>query len=270
MIDNEFTNNVDVKQDDYNKDNYNDDNYNDESTNDIKDYDNLTSDNTNNDIVKDDEDGACNDSCNDSCDDSQESYDSDENTDDAQDEKLDIELNAQVVEALLFANGEELTLQKLQEVLEVPEEQILFWIEELTKKYNSDESSFELVKSNSAYQLRTKDTYSAYIRRLKTQKPRRLSNSALETLAVIAYKQPIMKSEIERIRGVDASPTIKTLITRNLIKIIGHADKIGQPALYATTDDFLKVFNLNSLADLPNLREVVALSQEPEEMPEEV
>ena len=122
---------------------------------------------------------------------------------------------------------------------------------------------------NDKYQLRTKDTYSAYIRRLKIQKPRRLSNSALETLAVIAYKQPIMKSEIERIRGVDATPTIKTLISRNLIKIMGHADKIGQPALYATTDDFLKVFNLNSLKDLPNLREIVNITGEPEEMPEE-
>lgn len=194
----------------------------------------------------------------------------DEEEDNAEnDEKLGIELNKQVVEALLFANGEELSLEKLEEALQVPKDQILFWIDELCKKYNSDESSFELVKLNDKYQLRTKDTYSAYIRRLKIQKPRRLSNSALETLAVIAYKQPIMKSEIERIRGVDATPTIKTLISRNLIKIMGHADKIGQPALYATTDDFLKVFNLNSLKDLPNLREIVNITDEPEEMPEE-
>ena len=200
----------------------------------------------------------------------EEDEEEDEEEDNAEnDEKLGIELNKQVVEALLFANGEELSLEKLEEALQVPKDQILFWIDELCKKYNSDESSFELVKLNDKYQLRTKDTYSAYIRRLKIQKPRRLSNSALETLAVIAYKQPIMKSEIERIRGVDATPTIKTLISRNLIKIMGHADKIGQPALYATTDDFLKVFNLNSLKDLPNLREIVNITDEPEEMPEE-
>lgn len=199
-----------------------------------------------------------------------EELSTDDTSSDDSDAKLDIELNAQVVEALLFASGDEVSLDKLKEVLQVPEEQILYWIDELCKKYNSDESSFELVKLNSKYQLRTKDTYSAYIRRLKIQKPRKLSNSALETLAVIAYRQPIMKSEIERIRGVDASPTIKTLITRNLIKIMGHADKIGQPALYATTDDFLKVFNLNSLADLPNLREIANITEEPEEMPEEM
>ncbi|MGI6681121.1 MAG: SMC-Scp complex subunit ScpB [Bdellovibrionota bacterium] len=184
-------------------------------------------------------------------------------------EKLDIELNAQVVEALLFTSGEEISLDKLVEVLSVSKEQVLYWIEELSKKYNSDLSSFELVKLSSGYQLRTKDMYSAYIRRLKIQRPRKLSSSALETLSIVAYRQPVMKSEIERIKGVDASPTIKTLISRNLIKIIGHADKIGQPALYGTTDDFLKVFSLKSLADLPNLREVISISEEPEEFEED-
>ncbi len=185
------------------------------------------------------------------------------------DEKIDIDLNAQALEALLFVNGEELSLSRIKEILQVSEGQILYWIEELKKKYNSDESSFELIELNSQYQLRTKDIYAGIIRRLKMQRPRKLSASALETLAIVAYRQPIIKSDIERIRGVDATPTIKTLLNRRLIRIIGHADKVGQPALYATTDDFLKVFGLKSLGDLPNLREVSNLVEDPGESKDE-
>ena len=183
--------------------------------------------------------------------------------------KSDKEGNLVVYKVISFATSDKARVINIKDpntTFKIPYEELLEDYEMLGPDGNI---VFNIVKLNDKYQLRTKDTYSAYIRRLKIQKPRRLSNSALETLAVIAYKQPIMKSEIERIRGVDATPTIKTLISRNLIKIMGHADKIGQPALYATTDDFLKVFNLNSLKDLPNLREIVNITDEPEEMPEE-
>lgn len=201
-----------------------------------------------------------------------EKKDEDEEDQEVQEDEAtleDIELNAQALEALLFANGEELPLSRIKDVLQVSEEQILYWVEELKKKYNSDDSSFELIDLNHQYQLRTKDIYSGIIRKLKIQKPRKLSASALETLAVIAYRQPIIKSDIERIRGVDATPTIKTLLNRKLIKIIGHADKVGQPALYATTDDFLKIFSLKSLGDLPNLREISILTEDPGESEDE-
>lgn len=185
------------------------------------------------------------------------------------DNLLDIELNESVLEALLFANGEPISFSKLKEVLGVEENQLYYWIEELKNKYKSDEYSFELVEFNNEYQLRTKDIYAGFIRKLKLQRPRRLSASALETLSVIAYRQPIIKSDIERIKGVDATATINTLMSRNLVKIIGNADKIGQPALYATTDEFLRVFGLNSLKDLPNLRDITSLSEEPKETQDE-
>jgi segregation and condensation protein B len=96
-------------------------------------------------------------------------------------------------------------------------------------------------------------------------RPRRLSQAALETLSVIAYQQPVVKSEIDKIRGVDVAPTIKTLLERNLVKIIGYQASVGQPALYGTTEDFLKVFGLSSLAALPAMRDLKALAKEPGE-----
>jgi segregation and condensation protein B len=96
-------------------------------------------------------------------------------------------------------------------------------------------------------------------------KPRRLSQAALETLAVIAYQQPVVKSEIDKIRGVDVAPTIKTLLERKLVKILGYQASVGQPALYGTTEDFLSIFGLSSLAELPTLRDLKALVREPGE-----
>ena len=96
-------------------------------------------------------------------------------------------------------------------------------------------------------------------------KPRKLSQAALETLAVVAYQQPVVKSEIDKIRGVDVAPTIKTLLERKLIKILGYQASVGQPALYGTTEDFLSIFGLNALSELPSLRDLKALVKEPGE-----
>jgi segregation and condensation protein B len=99
-------------------------------------------------------------------------------------------------------------------------------------------------------------------------KPRKLSQAALETLSVVAYQQPIVKSEIDKIRGVDVAPTLKTLLERKIIKIIGYQASVGQPSLYGTTDDFLRIFGLSSLAELPALRDLRALAAEPGEVGE--
>ena len=96
-----------------------------------------------------------------------------------------------------------------------------------------------------------------------------MSGPALETLAVIAYRQPIVRSDMEKIRGVDVTPTLKTLLDRRLIRIVGHQETVGQPALYGTTDDFLKVFGLSSLSQLPTLRDLKELDSDPGEIPEE-
>jgi segregation and condensation protein B len=96
-------------------------------------------------------------------------------------------------------------------------------------------------------------------------KPRKLSQAALETLAVIAYQQPVVKSEVDKIRGVDVAPTIKTLLERKLVKIIGYQASVGQPALYGTTEDFLQIFGLSSLSALPAMRDLKSLVKEPGE-----
>jgi segregation and condensation protein B len=114
-------------------------------------------------------------------------------------------------------------------------------------------------------QLRTKALFADHVRQLMAVKPRKLSQAALETLAVVAYQQPVVKSEIDKIRGVDVAPTLKTLIERKLVKIIGYQASVGQPALYGTTEDFLQVFGLPSLSSLPALRDIKALVKEPGE-----
>jgi segregation and condensation protein B len=96
-------------------------------------------------------------------------------------------------------------------------------------------------------------------------RPRKLSQAALETLAVVAYQQPVVKSEIDKIRGVDVAPTIKTLLERKLVKIIGYQASVGQPALYGTTEEFLQVFGLPALSALPSIQDLKALVREPGE-----
>ena len=138
-------------------------------------------------------------------------------------------------------------------------------VTEITKRHAIAESGFELVKIGDGFHFRTKPLFGGFIRELKATKPKKLSPAALETLAIIAYRQPIVRSDIEKIRGVDVSPTIKTLLERNLIKISGHQATVGQPALYATDEEFLKIFGLSSLQELPSLRDLKELEKEPGE-----
>ena len=120
------------------------------------------------------------------------------------------------------------------------------------------------------YQFRTQQRFARYICNLKASKPRRLSAPALETLAIVAYRQPVIKSDVEKLRGVDATPTLKTLLDRGMIRIVGHQSSAGTPALYGTTDEFLKIFGLKSLGELPRLRDLKEMDDpgESEEAPE--
>ncbi len=174
------------------------------------------------------------------------------------------ELSA-LVEALLFASSEPLTLQRLSEISHIEEDKVLSAIGEIEARLQSSGSGFELIRVASAFQFRSRPIFAPYIRILRSGKPRRLSNAALETLAVVAYRQPVIKSDIEKIRGVDVTPTLKTLLERSLIKIVGHQATVGQPALYGTTDQFLSLFGLNSLSELPTLRDIKEFEREPGE-----
>jgi segregation and condensation protein B len=173
-----------------------------------------------------------------------------------------------LLEALLFACGEPLTQDLILHVTRFSEEEFKEIITELKEKLLNDERGIELVTIASKYQLRTKSLFAPYLKELKAGGPRKLTAAALETLSIVAYRQPIVKSDIEKIRGVDATPTLKTLIDRNLIRIIGHQATVGQPALYATTDDFLSIFGLNALEDLPTLREINEIEKDPGEVEE--
>ena len=185
--------------------------------------------------------------------------------------ELDQTQKVALVEALLFACGEPLTVELIAQVTGLTEDEIQDASVDIRERLSSPASGVELVCVAESFQLRTKAIFGPYIRELKTGGPRKLSAPALETLSIVAYRQPIVKSDVEKIRGVDATPTLKTLLDRNLIRIIGHQASVGQPALYGTTDEFLKLFGLKSLSELPTLRDLSELERDPgEEVSEEM
>lgn len=169
------------------------------------------------------------------------------------------------IEALLFASGEPLSLDRILAITQGEPKAVDAALVMLGNRYAHESSGLQLVKVAGGYQIRSDVTFAPYIRALKEAKPRRLSQAALETLAIVAYRQPIVKSDIDAIRGVDVAPTLKTLLERGLVRILGHQATVGQPALYGTTEEFLKLFGIESLAQLPTLRDVQELEREPGE-----
>jgi segregation and condensation protein B len=136
---------------------------------------------------------------------------------------------------------------------EVPEEDIQEALQSLVKKYEDEKYSFQIEHTGGGYQFLTKPAYQTSIGiLLKQQSKKRLSNSALETLAIIAYKQPVTKTQIEQIRGVNCDYTTQKLLEKELIEIRGKADSLGRPILYGTSDKFMEYFGINDLKDLPS------------------
>lgn len=170
-----------------------------------------------------------------------------------------------LLQALLISSTEPLDLTTLASVCESEEPVVEEALKLLSAKLESDAYGFELVAIAKGYQFRTKAKFGRFIRTLKQESPRKLSPAALETLAVIAYRQPVVKHDIDGLRGVDVLPTLKTLMDRNLVHVIGHRESVGRPALYATTDEFLRVFGLNSIEDLPTIKELNQIQVEPGE-----
>jgi len=162
-----------------------------------------------------------------------------------------------IVESLLFMSGEPITIERLQEILEgITKGRILNTLSALRNQYDQNGHGLQLVEVAGGYQLATRPECSPWIKRLeKVKSGLRLSKPALETLAIIAYKQPVIRAEIEQIRGVDSMGVIKTLLERHLIKINGRRDAMGRPIVYGTTKDFLMNFGLKSLSELPTLRD---------------
>lgn len=183
--------------------------------------------------------------------------------------ELDASEKTALIEALIFTNGEPLALEVLGEIARLNEMEVREAINQIRTQLAERASGIELLEVGGKFQFRTRADFSPFVRELKAGRPRRLSAPALETLAVVAYRQPIVRSDMEKIRGVDVTPTLKTLLERKLIRIVGHQETVGQPALYGTTDDFLKVFGLSSLSQLPTLRDLKELDADPGESAEE-
>lgn len=170
-----------------------------------------------------------------------------------------------VIEALVFASDEPITPQEIMNAIkgidgpdsDVDSGELDTAVDELNKKYEETGSAFTILKIAHGYSFATRPSHAKYVGFLSTEKSkRRLSNAALETLAIIAYKQPLTKPELEMIRGVNSDYTLNTLLEKNLVTISGRAESVGRPLLYATTDEFLKYFGLHTINDLPKPREI--------------
>lgn len=174
------------------------------------------------------------------------------------------ELNYQlVVESLLFASDTPLPLSRLKAVLdELSVEEIKSIIRELNRKYRENDNSFSIREIGEGYQMYTLPEYSPYIDQLYTlRRAQRLSQAGLETLAIIAYRQPVVKSVVDHIRGVDSGGVLHTLLERKLVTILGREQGVGHPLIYGTTPEFLVYFGLKDLQDLPKIEELEALLQ---------
>ena len=172
-----------------------------------------------------------------------------------------------IVEALLFASSEPLTQSQLNSVIEPdlvdPElTKLENIIEDLQNKYLENDNAFTIVQVAAGYQIVSRSEYEIFIRRLLKKSGRlALTNASLETLAIIAYRQPVNRFEIESIRGVDSSGVLKTLLSKNLIKIKGRDLGPGRPLLYNTTEKYLEYFGLSDLSEMPKLSELAELEK---------
>ncbi len=170
-----------------------------------------------------------------------------------------------IIEALILASEAPLVVEKIYPVLEgVEKNEIKAAIDKLIADYDGRESGICIQEVAGGYQFRTRPALAAWVKKLKGVKPTSLSPAALETLAIVAYRQPIVKAEIESIRGVDVSAPLKGLMEKKLIRIVGRKDVPGKPIIYGTTKKFLEVFNLKELTDLPTMRELKEITEHQE------
>jgi len=171
-----------------------------------------------------------------------------------------------ILESLFFISDSPVRLEILVEILpESNKEAILNGIRQIQTEYEDPSKGIELAEIAGGYQFRTKPMWAGWVNRLKKAKAIKLSPASLETLAIVAYRQPVIRPAIEEIRGVDSGSVLHTLLERGLIKVMGRKDLPGRPIVYGTTKAFLELFGLNTLSDLPTLKEI-----QPPPAPEEI
>lgn len=171
-----------------------------------------------------------------------------------------------LIEALIFVSENPLSLERMKEAIGgVQKKEIQRLLSELMEEYDRAPRGFTLVEVAEGFQFRTRPEYAEWIKKLKKTKPLALTQPGLETLAIIAYKQPVVRGEIEKIRGVDSGGVLRTLLERKLIRILGKKDVPGKPLVYGTSKQFLEMFGLKDLSGLPTLKDMEGLSPSPAE-----
>lgn len=170
---------------------------------------------------------------------------------------MEREEQLRIAEALILAAPEPISAQRLGEI--VPGARaaaVREIVDELNAGYAEARRAFEIVEAAGGYQVRTRGEFAPYLQQTLGNRPLRLSQAALETLAVIAYRQPVTRAEVEHVRGVDVGAVLRSLLERRLVRIAGHREVAGRPMLYGTTRRFLEVFGLARIEDLPTLRDL--------------
>lgn len=175
-----------------------------------------------------------------------------------------------IIESMLFVSEDPLTIDRIKNVLAFADtKEIRNALKVLLDEYESRKGGFFLHEVAGGYQIRTRSEYTEWIKRLVKPNPRRISKASLETLAIIAYKQPVIRSDIEHIRGVDCGGVIRMLLERKLVRVLGRKKIPGRPLIYATTKQFLETFDLKDLKDLPTPKEIEELTNSLSEKKEE-
>ncbi|HOJ51426.1 MAG TPA: SMC-Scp complex subunit ScpB [Syntrophales bacterium] len=164
-----------------------------------------------------------------------------------------------ILESIIFASESPLSLDKIYALL-VPEgfdkKEISRALRELKEEYRLRQGGFLLAEVAGGFQFRTRPEYATWIKKMRSARSSPITQAALETLAIIAYRQPVIKMEIDKIRGVDSGGVIRSLMERRLIRILGRKDVPGRPIMYGTTKHFLEMFNLKDLSELPTVKEL--------------
>jgi len=171
----------------------------------------------------------------------------------------DAQLKA-ILEALIFVSGSPLSLERIKEIVgAVNKKDLQRLLDEMVEEYRKGERGFSLVEVAEGFQFRTRIEHAEWVRKLMKIKTSTLSQPALETLAIIAYRQPVVRGDIEKVRGVDSGGVLRTLLEKKLVKIIGKKDVPGKPLVYGTSKRFLEVFGLKDLSQLPTLKDLDSL-----------
>lgn len=162
-----------------------------------------------------------------------------------------------IIEAIMFAYSDPISIRELNNIINegLSKEEIEFILDTLIQEYKNNNRGIQIIKLEDKFQMTTNKNYSSYIKKvLEPNQRKSLSQAALETLTIIAYKQPVTKVEVEKIRGVKCDKTIALLLENKLIKEAGRLEKIGKPIIYKTTNEFLKLLNIETIEELPTLQ----------------